>query len=583
MILIKILKLLHSLFFLFLLCPVIIYSQTLPHLHLISPNGGEKLEANTVQSIKWESSGIQNIKIEYSLSGGLDWVLVEQSVDAYLKEYFWKVADAQTPYVLIRISDVSDSGINDVSDDEFTILIKSSTKKSEIIKRQNNNSVTTVNSTPIKIMPLGNSITWGVNPDASIGANDPNAEGYRRYLFQLLSPNYNIHFVGSLVGGSHTDFDRNNEGHSGMYAYRRTNSSLSMRDNLPTYLSSNPPDVILLHIGTNDFGSSLEPKSNDSIAHDVTKLLDIIKSFNSNINTHVARIINRSDNAALHDSTSNFNLKLQSRVNTLITSGQNVLVVNMESQLNYPGDLSSDLLHPKDAGYQKIANTWYAALQSYLPVLRLRVFLQGPYSSSNTMTTSLNRSDLHSSPYTSDDSKTVSYTVPDSITDWVLVQIRQSDKTTILKSKSCFLSNHGYVIDPNGLSTNISLGISPGNYYVVVKHRNHLAVMSSDLVELDGLTSYDFTTAQTQAYSTSISIDPMANLGGSPVKFGMFAGDANGDGLITTLDYNAWLPNARATVTGYTNTDINLDGQNTTLDYNLWLPNARAARNSQVP
>ena len=51
--------------------------------------------------------------------------------------------------------------------------------------------------------------------------------------------------------------------------------------------------------------------------------------------------------------------------------------------------------------------------------------------------------------------------------------------------------------------------------------------------------------------------------------------------MITTLDYNSWLPEARAAKTGCCNTDVNLDGQNTTLDYNLWLPNARAARKSQ--
>ena len=72
------------------------------------------------------------------------------------------------------------------------------------------------------------------------------------------------------------------------------------------------------------------------------------------------------------------------------------------------------------------------------------------------------------------------------------------------------------MLDPDGLSENISIGssvVNPNNtYYIVVKHRNHLAVMSSDLVELKGITTYDFTTSESQAYSRTCWCYPMANL-----------------------------------------------------------------------
>ena len=60
--------------------------------------------------------------------------------------------------------------------------------------------------------------------------------------------------------------------------------------------------------------------------------------------------------------------------------------------------------------------------------------------------------------------KSVSYTIPDTVTDWILLEIRNPD-STVKKLKSCFLSKHGYVIDPDGFSTNISLGISPAILY----------------------------------------------------------------------------------------------------------------------
>ena len=63
----------------------------------------------------------------------------------------------------------------------------------------------------------------------------------------------------------------------------------------------------------------------------------------------------------------------------------------------------------------------------------------------------------------------------------------------------------------------------------------------------------------------------------------MYAGDANSDGQITSLDYDAWLPNTRTAVTGYENTDMDLDTQNTTTDYDIWLPNTRSGKESHVP
>ena len=59
------------------------YSQiNTNYLKLISPNGGEKLEANSTQNITWESNQITRIKIEVSLSNGLDWHTIVSSVDA---------------------------------------------------------------------------------------------------------------------------------------------------------------------------------------------------------------------------------------------------------------------------------------------------------------------------------------------------------------------------------------------------------------------------------------------------------------------------------------------------------------------
>jgi len=140
---------------------------------VVSPNGGENWEANSAQTIKWESTGISKVKIEYSLDNGLSWGIIAESIDASLGEYFWTTPDVKTPYVMIRVGDASNPFINDISNENFTIVIKEKNKQL--------NKSAQASGTTIKIMPLGDSITWGTNPS---GTNSP---GYRRQLNSLLT------------------------------------------------------------------------------------------------------------------------------------------------------------------------------------------------------------------------------------------------------------------------------------------------------------------------------------------------------------------------------------------------------------
>ena len=70
----------------------------------------------------------------------------------------------------------------------------------------------------------------------------------------------------------------------------------------------------------------------------------------------------------------------------------------------------------------------------------------------------------------------------------------------------------GSVVDLDGSSQVKFNGIVPGNYYIVIRHRNHLPIMSANPVNLSFTNSllYDFSTAQTQAYGTQ----PMKDFGG---------------------------------------------------------------------
>jgi hypothetical protein len=168
--------------------------------------------------------------------------------------------------------------------------------------------------------------------------------------------------------------------------------------------------------------------------------------------------------------------------------------------------------------------------------------------------------------------------VPAGVIDWVLVTLRSGTAAnTGVDTVAAFIMKSGAIVGLDGSSPLFFPGVKYGNYYVVLRHRNHLAIMTKNTLVLNRASAqYDFTTAQDKAYGTS----PMLQVGS---KFCLYTGDANLDGQITTGDFTAWLVNAKAALTGYTLTDFNCDAQNSAGDFSLWLANAKSAATSKVP
>jgi len=205
---------------------------------------------------------------------------------------------------------------------------------------------------PVRIMPLGDSITYGTNSTGTVG--------YRRPLYQqLVGAGYSVDFVGSQTDGSPQDFDRNHEGHRGWRADQ-------IRDNVTAWLNSTPADVVLLHIGTNDI---TQYQGATSTVADIGQILDNINTWETAHNqvwVVLARIINRND--SLSGVTTTLNGLIQNLADTRIAGGDKIVVVNMESALSYPGDLS-DTVHPNDTGYGKMAAVWFAEIETLLALL----------------------------------------------------------------------------------------------------------------------------------------------------------------------------------------------------------------------
>jgi hypothetical protein len=123
------------------------------------------------------------------------------------------------------------------------------------------------------------------------------------------------------------------------------------------------------------------------------------------------------------------------------------------------------------------------------------------------------------------------------IVDWVFVELRSKlDSTLVMATRSGLLQRDGDVVDMDGISALAFGGVSADSFYVVVRHRLHLGVMSK-IVSRSSLV--DFTVPTTPVFDFGDSRGAAFNYTGlaqnSEVKFGyraLWAGDFNADGKI---------------------------------------------------
>jgi hypothetical protein len=201
--------------------------------------------------------------------------------------------------------------------------------------------------------------------------------------------------------------------------------------------------------------------------------------------------------------------------------------------------------------------------------LSLKTFLQGPFKS-GVMSTSLNelrfiplKQPFNTSPWNYQGIEQTTNVPPD-VVDWILVELRSglNGSTTVVK-RAAFVKRNGVIVDIDG-SNNLRFLGSSGLYYVVIKHRNHLGVISSNRINISTSNSfYDFTTSMNSAYGTNSLIHLGNNL------YGLYAGDGNGNGNINNTDLNAIWKKENGKV-GYKSGDFDLNGGVNIMDKNSY-------------
>ncbi len=149
---------------------------TVGNISVIEPILGEVLKANSIKTIKWNSTtGLNAVKLEFSSDNGATWELIENNVPASLGSYNWVVKDVATTSGLIRISHAV--GVTDIigSSGNFTInkLMLTYPNGGEYLQSGMSYNITWTSSIVgnVKIeYSLDNGITWN-NIISSIAAN----------------------------------------------------------------------------------------------------------------------------------------------------------------------------------------------------------------------------------------------------------------------------------------------------------------------------------------------------------------------------------------------------------------------------
>lgn len=236
---------------------------------------------------------------------------------------------------------------------------------------------------PIKILPVGDSITDGYWEQGS----------YRKYMYNYLIKNgFNIDMVGDKGTNEQTSdgltYDGNYCGYSG-YAIQHITGTEERQGIYEVLVDGNVlencnPDIVLLQIGTNDILSAY----NDGIIDRLENLVDYILSYmDEDDDTLFVTTIPNFDVSVLNDAgwlwaygwgvpSDQLTITIQgyidsynSQIKELVLKKQSegnthIQFADINSVVDYSTDLY-DGVHPNEIGYEKMGKYWSEVLTSY--------------------------------------------------------------------------------------------------------------------------------------------------------------------------------------------------------------------------
>jgi lysophospholipase L1-like esterase len=203
---------------------------------------------------------------------------------------------------------------------------------------------------PLRVMALGDSIT------AAPGC-------WRAIMWDRLQDNgyTNVDMVGTQSGdGCGFPYDSNHEGHSGFTA-----TGIASQNQLPGWLSSTLPDIVLMHLGTNDVWNGTITTAQILAAY--STLVDQMRASNANMKILVAKILpmNPTGCGTCGQRVVELNNAIPAWASGKTTSASPITVVDQWTGFDVATD-TFDGVHPVTSGFQKMSDRWYPPLTAAL-------------------------------------------------------------------------------------------------------------------------------------------------------------------------------------------------------------------------
>ena len=204
---------------------------------------------------------------------------------------------------------------------------------------------------------------------------------WRAYLWQKLQTAgiTNIDFVGShatpsgncTLSGTPVPFDKDNEGHSGARV-----TDYASKNQLPPWLSAAKPDIILMHVGTNDAVANIA--SADVIAaYDV--LLGQMRASNPRNVLLVSKLIPidpRLFGQGVSDRIVEYNGAMEGWVERVSTGRSPVVLVDMFTGFDV-GSMTREGEHPNEKGDVFFAEKFFPVLKDLLVRVPVEDMMRG--------------------------------------------------------------------------------------------------------------------------------------------------------------------------------------------------------------
>ncbi|MEM9354663.1 MAG: GDSL-type esterase/lipase family protein [Pseudomonadota bacterium] len=213
---------------------------------------------------------------------------------------------------------------------------------------------------PIRVLPFGDSITQG-------GRRDRPEFTYRYPLYYLArDAGIGIDYIGSHRRGLHADavwpdkndvpFDLDHEGH---YGWTASQLSRKLPEWLPRY--AGPPDIALVHVGSNDYEAD---SYDEAVLKPLKDIVSQLRKVNPNVIVLVGHVFESGWRAWW------MRLRVEATVRSVTTKASPVETVDHHhgwiERPDVPGSHTFDYAHPNLKGQLKMAHKWFDAMLPHL-------------------------------------------------------------------------------------------------------------------------------------------------------------------------------------------------------------------------